>query len=187
MLNRPLHHVRENAHSAVPYIALLVAIGGGGGYALAASNSKTIHGCVNSRTHALYVQKRCQRGHSELVWNQRGPQGPAGTPVAQAFGVVNYDGTVSLFQSQGISAQHVGTGVYDVAITSAACAKRANAPTITVTQGGSPSVIPPPAESAPVGWIQDTALDQQFIVHTGYVADGTFSAYDFRFDIEDAC
>lgn len=50
----------------------------GGGYALAASRTTTIHGCVNKRTRVLTVAVRCDRAQSPLVWDTRGPAGPRG-------------------------------------------------------------------------------------------------------------
>jgi hypothetical protein len=183
-LTRVLTIARRNI---ISLLALFFAIGAGGGYALAAARTRTIHGCVNRRTHALYIQKRCQRGQSRIAWNQAGPQGEPGTPAKRAFDVVNYDGTLGLIGSQGISAQHVGTGIYQVTITAAACANSRSVPTITVTQAGSPSVVPPPSGAVPVGWIADTATDQQFTVHTGFLSGGAFSAADLRFDVADNC
>ena len=59
MPDRPLHR-RIFAHfrgQAVGYIALFFALGGG--YAIAATNSKTIHGCVVKKSGELLVKSRC--------------------------------------------------------------------------------------------------------------------------------
>ena len=77
MPDRPLHR-RIFAHfrgQAVGYIALFFALGGG--YAIAATNSKTIHGCVVKKSGELLVKSRCGRGQQRLVWNQQGPAGPS--------------------------------------------------------------------------------------------------------------
>jgi hypothetical protein len=182
MHQRIWRHMRANV---VAYLALFLAAGGG--YAIAAGRSTTIHGCV-SRDGTLHVLKRCPHGTTRLVWNQQGQQGKQGSvgPAAiTAFGVVNYDGTVSLGQSQGIAAQRTATGTYQVTIT--ACTKHANAPTVTVTQAGNPGALPPPAGSVPVGWIEDTSTDVQFTVHTGFLSSGAFTAADLRFDVQDSC
>ena len=85
MPDRPLHR-RIFAHfrgQAVGYIALFFALGGG--YAIAATNSKTIHGCVVKKSGELLVKSRCGRGQQRLVWNQQGPAGPS----AHAWASVN--------------------------------------------------------------------------------------------------
>lgn len=184
LLLRPLHHLRRNV---ISYSALFLAVGVGGGFAIAATSNKTIHGCVNNRTRALFLEKRCRRGQSAIVWNQRGPQGLSGTPTKRAFDVVNFDGTLSLLGSRGISAQHSGTGTYSLRITASACTNSSDVPTITVTQAGNPSVTPPPA-AVPTGWIENTRGDnEQFVVHTGYLSGGVFTAADLRFDVDDDC
>ncbi len=69
MLLRPIHHLQRHAQRhAIAYLALFLAVGAGGGYAIAATNNNTIHGCVNKRTHALYIQARCHRGQTRLTW-----------------------------------------------------------------------------------------------------------------------
>ena len=73
LLTRILSYMRRNV---IAFVALFFALGAGGGYAIAATNNKTIHGCLNNRTRALYVQKRCHAGQSALVWNQQGPPSP---------------------------------------------------------------------------------------------------------------
>ena len=86
MPDRPLHR-RIFAHfrgQAVGYIALFFALGGG--YAIAATNSKTIHGCVVKKSGELLVKSRCGRGQQRLVWNQQGPAGPSAWASVNALG-----------------------------------------------------------------------------------------------------
>jgi hypothetical protein len=61
-------------------IAVLAgALLGGGGYAIAASNSiKTIHGCVVKKGHQLLIEKHCRRDETTLTWDQKGPAGLTG-------------------------------------------------------------------------------------------------------------
>jgi hypothetical protein len=69
---RPLHHIRRNV---LAYVALFLAIGAGGGYAIAATGAgKTITACANKRTGALFLHARgrCKRGLRKVTWNQRG-------------------------------------------------------------------------------------------------------------------
>lgn len=47
LLTRVLSYLRRNV---IAFLALFFAIGAGGGYAIAATSNKTIHGCVNKRT-----------------------------------------------------------------------------------------------------------------------------------------
>jgi hypothetical protein len=171
MHHRILHHLRANV---VAYLALTLAIGGGGGYAIAAANNKTIHGCVNNRTHALYIQKRCQRGQSPLVWNQQGQASPT------AWASVLADGFTG--GARGISVQHVSTGTYNVTATPPQCAQVAAAPTVTVDTGP-PAALPPGA--FPVAW--ETFNRNKFTVHTGVVASGSFTPTDEAFNVQVPC
>ena len=97
LLTRILSYLRRNV---IAFVALFFALGAGGGYAIAATNNKTIHGCLNNRTRALYVQKRCHRGQSALVWNQQGPPSPTAWAAVQANGFTGAG-------ARGISVQHV--------------------------------------------------------------------------------
>jgi hypothetical protein len=185
MPHRISQHFRANV---VAYLALFLAVGGGGGYALAAVNNKTIHGCVDTHTHALYIQARCHRGQNRVVWNQQGPQGKQGATgraASAAFAVVDSTGLIP--QGQGISVQHLGTGTYLVTITAQGCSTGANVPTVTPTQAISPTQPIPPAGSVPVAWIEDNASNQHFTVHTGLQEGGSFAATDLRFDVQDVC
>ena len=83
LLTRILSYLRRNV---IAFVALFFALGAGGGYAIAATNNKTIHGCVNKGTRVLYIQKRCHRGQSALVWSQQAPPSPT------AWAAVNADG-----------------------------------------------------------------------------------------------
>jgi hypothetical protein len=83
--------------------ALAGALLAGGGYALASSSQTTITGCVN-QSHQLLIEKRCRKGQSRLVWNQKGPQGKQGATGAQG--------------PQGIQGPTGGTGAQGPAGTS---------------------------------------------------------------------
>ena len=75
-----LAHVRP---SAIAYVALLLVLvaGLGGGYALAASKTKSITVCADKKTGILHLKTRgrCKRGQTRVTWNQRGPQGVQGS------------------------------------------------------------------------------------------------------------
>lgn len=188
-------HARRNP---IPYLLLAMAIvlAVGGGYALAASKVKTITVCADKQTGVLHLKThgKCKRGQTRVTWNQRGPQGPQGVagaqgpagqpgaPAVTVWGNVTNDG--SLASGQGISVQHVSAGTYQVTITAPACAHASNAPVITVSDGPPGGQGPVPF---PVAWYGSTGLNQQFMVFTGDVVGGSFSASDHTFTVMDAC
>jgi hypothetical protein len=182
MLLRPLHHLGGHLrHNVIAYLALFLAAGGGAGYAIAAANSNTIHGCVDNRTRALYIQKRCHSGQSRLVWNQ-GPQGPQAQSVT-AWASVNAAGLIG--GARGISVQHVSTGTYNVTATPPQCAHIGAAPTVTVDAGppaGGPLLSP---GAFPVAW--ETFSENNFIVYTGVVSGGSFTLGDEAFNVQVPC
>jgi hypothetical protein len=162
MLLRPLHHARRNV---IAYLALFLAIGAGGGYAIAATNTtNTIHGCVSSRTHVLFIQKRCHRGQRPLVWSQ-GFTG-AGT--------------------RGISVQHVGTGTYNLSATLPQCLRVTSAPVVTVDTAIPPGSTPP--GQFPFAWeVHSGSGRNTFTVYTGLVIGGSFTPTDESFNVEVPC
>jgi hypothetical protein len=195
-----LAHMRR---SAIPYAALLIVLvaGLGGGYALAASKTKTITVCADKKTGILHLKTRgkCKRGQTRVVWNQKGLQGPQGVPGAtgpQGASAVsvwaNVTNAGSVLAGQGISVQHVSSGEYEVTITAPACAQGSNAPVVSVSDTN-----PPGGQSLhafPVAWYQATGPNDQFMVFTGVVpapgAGGTYSGVtltDHTFDVMDAC
>ena len=81
MLLRSLRHVgRHISRNVIAYLALFLALGAGGGYALAASNRKTITVCADKKTGIFHLKThgRCARGQTRVTWNEQGPKGPAG-------------------------------------------------------------------------------------------------------------
>lgn len=186
MLLRLLHHLRRNVFA---YIALTCAVGAGAGYAVAAANNKTIHGCVNKRTHVLSIQKHCGRGQSSISWNQQGPPGatgetgPAGASPVTAWAVVGGSGTTA--GGHGITVQHVSTGSYRVTATPVQCAQApASPPVVSVSDSN-----PPAGQAAgtfPVAWVGD-AVGATFTVTTGIVASGTFAPADITFNVQVPC
>jgi hypothetical protein len=192
MTLRALQHLRGNA---IPYAALLLlAVGAGGGYAIAATRApKTITACASKKTGAIYYARRgrCSRQQIKLRWNQRGPQGargatgaqgPAGASAAQAWATVNSDGSIDV--GQGLSAQHTGTGTYTVTVTAPACSGKNTSPIVT------PSDIYPPGGQSPgafrVAWVSN-GLTLPFAVHIGVVAGGAFTPADGTFNVQVNC
>lgn len=174
MHHRILHHLRANV---VAYLALTLAIGGGGGYAIAAANNKTIHGCVSNRTHALYIQARCHRGQTRLVWNQQTAQGQSVTAWA-AVNAVGFTGA----GARGISVQHVSTGTYNLTATAFQCTQVTDAPTVTV------GAVPPAPGAFPMAWEAHSGSGRNtFTVYTGVVVGGSFTPADEAFSVQVPC
>jgi hypothetical protein len=92
-------------------IGLIVgAMLAGGGYALAASQSKEIHGCVSKKTHALTVESRCPKGTSSLSWGIVGPKGTKGTVGAKgASGVAGATGAPGAAATVAVGAVTTGS------------------------------------------------------------------------------
>jgi hypothetical protein len=189
-MTRLFAYLRRNP---IPYVALVLvlAVGAGGGYAIAASNNKTITACADKKTGVLHLHNhgRCKRGQTRVTWNQQGPrgvQGPSGQPGAPAVSVwANVTNAGSVLFGQGISVQHLSAGTYQVTITAPACAHGSNAPVVNVSDTNPPGGQPPGA--FPVGWYQSTGLNQQFTVFTGVVSGGAFMLTDHSFDVMDTC
>ena len=175
MLIRPLHYVRRNV---ISFLALFLAIGGGGGYALAAvNNNSKIHGCVSKRTHVLYIQKRCQRGQSPLSWNQQGQPSPTAWAAVQANGFTGAG-------ARGISVQHVSTGTYNVTATPSQCTQVADAPSVTVDTGSPPGAAPSGAFAVAR---EAFTSRNRFTVFTGVVIGGNFTPTDEAFNVQVPC
>jgi hypothetical protein len=201
-------HLRRNP---IPYLALLIvlAIGVGGGYALAASNTKTITVCADKSTGVLHLKTRgrCKSSQTRVSWNQQGPPGPqggqgptgsqgpagaAGPTGAQGRAAVSVwahvadDGTV--LAGQGIAVHHVpSSGTYQVTIIDGICAHENNAPVISVSDSNPPAGHG--AGTFPIAWYGATGANEQFTVVTGVVSGipPSFSASDHTFDIIDTC
>jgi hypothetical protein len=189
MLTRPLHHLRRNV---VAYLALFLALGAGGGYAVAATKTNTITVCADKGTGILHLKPhggRCKRGQTRVSWNQQGPQGPqgvqgpAGAPAVSVWADVANDGSV--LYGQGLAVQHLAAGTYQVTITAPTCAHASNAPVITVSD-----TYPPGGQAGtafPVAWFQAAGDNQQFNVYAGVVTGGSFSLTDHSFTVMDTC
>ena len=173
MLLRPLNHARRNV---IAYLALFFAVGAGGGYAIAASSTNTIHGCVSSRTHALYIQNRCTRGQRRLIWS-------SGSPSPSAWAAVQANGFTGA-GARGITVQHVATGAYNLSVTVPACAQVTDAPTVTVDTAAPP--LGAPAGAFPVAW-ESFNSRTAFTIHTGVVIGGSFTATDEAFSVQVPC
>ncbi len=126
--------------SRIAQLATAAAAGAliaGGGFALAAGGSSTIHGCVGTKSHVLTVQAKCPRGTRKLLWSVQGPRGltgatgatgasgatgPAGTvPWTIDYGYITESSDINLcgiVQARGMSScKYLGVGYYQVTAT----------------------------------------------------------------------
>jgi hypothetical protein len=179
-----IKYVRE--HALARYGAGLAtgALLFGGGYAIAAGGSTTIHSCVQNKTRVILLKARCGRGEHRLVWNQQGPQGvqgpqgPQGPQAPTAWAFVGSDGTIGFAAGRNISVQHTGTGTYAVQATASGCPDGNTAPVVTPQGEPLPSAVPVASVFG---------RGRNFIVYTGTVSGGTFAASDGSFDISVPC
>lgn len=203
MLTRLLRHIRKNV---IAYLALFVALGAGGGYAVAASNNKTITVCADKKTGLLHLKTRgrCKSSQMRVSWNQQGPQGLQGPPGPQGSqgsqgvqgaqgsqgpaGVsvwANVEDNGTVLAGRGISVQRVQAGTYQVTITDSTCARATNAPVVSVADAA-PGMVQ--GGVFPTAWYSNTGLNQQFMVFTGVVSAGpAFTPTDHPFDVLDTC
>jgi hypothetical protein len=196
------------SRNIIPYLALLVVlvVGAGGGYALAASNSKTIAVCADKKTGILHLKTRgrCKSSQTRVTWNQQGPPGPQGAQGSQGAtgaqgsqgvqGVqgpaavsvwANVAGNGTILAGQGLSVLETSTGAYEVTVTDPTCSRESNVPVVSVSDAQPGSVQ---GGIAPVAWYENAGGNQQSMVYTGVVtSSSTFSPTDLTFDILDTC
>jgi hypothetical protein len=173
-----LVHLRSNI---VAYVALAVAVGSGGSYALAATTSNgTIAVCVDNGSGVMHVAKhpRCGHGQSRIGLSSALDRPTVGALVAPNGGVTS---------GLGLSIGHAGAGVYDVTITAAKCRGALNnAPVVSVNEsqppGGWGTGVFPVAWTMPTGFRGNT-----FTVFTGVVVAGAFQPRDEAFNLADSC
>jgi hypothetical protein len=187
-IERILKHLRDHV---VAYLALVFAVAGGGGYAFAAAaGTGTITACANKKTGELFLRTRghCTRAQTRESWNRQGPQGapgqagPAGAAPPSAWAIVSNDGQAH--PSDGISAQRLSAGTYQITVTAQACADKQNAPTVTISDAN-----PPNGQTAgafPVAWVEDAGVGP-FTVYTGVVLGGAFTPTDHTFNVQAVC
>jgi hypothetical protein len=195
MHHRLVHHLRGNL---VAYLALMLAVGGSGGYAIAATTSssgKTITACANNKTGALLLHKnaskRCATGQHKVTWNAKGPAGATGAtglPGAPATDVwANVQSGGGGQDGQGLTVTNTAPGTYQATITAAGCKPTFNAATVSPVTNGDPPAGSTPG-SFPVAWIAVSGTNgQQFTVYTGVSSGGTFTAINEEFNVIVAC
>jgi hypothetical protein len=197
--------------NVIPYLALLVVlvVGVGGGYAVAASNTKTISVCADKKTGILHLKThgRCKSSQTRVTWNQQGPQGatgaqgsqgpsgaqgaqgpqgPAGAPGPPAVSVwANVAGNGDVLAGSGLSVRRMSNGTYQVTVTDPTCSREVSAPVVSVSDAA-PGLVQ--GGVFPVAWYGATGGNQQFMVFTGVVTStDMFTPADLTFDVLDTC
>jgi hypothetical protein len=196
---RLLHHVQQNT---VAYIALVVAVAGSGGsYAVASTTHRsssakhhsptTLSACVNNRTGEMILDRRgrCRRGRHKVTWDvkgRRGATGATGPTIAAAVSASDLDSGTPLTGIQGLTVRRVGIGSYSVQVTNPACARQVNVPEVSIADN--PLLVDGamPANGTPIAYLGDYA-NTEFKVQTGYLVGGTFTPYDYDFELQDSC
>jgi hypothetical protein len=177
-LHAMLRHVRSNV---VAYIALAVAVGSGGGYALAAvsASNGTIAVCVDKGSGVMHLAEhpRCGRGQRRIGLE----------PSLDAWAAVSPNGDINV--GAGLSITHGGVGTYDVTVTAASCRHaQQNAPVVSVDDAQPPAGLASQQGAFPVAWTQGIGFTgKNLIIHTGVVVNGEFQPRDETFNITDSC
>ena len=188
MLLRPPHHLLHRAvtafrRNAIAWIALFLALGAGGSYALAASTgtSATVV-CVDKGSGIMHLakHKRCGRHQTRI-----GLSSALDRPAVSAWAEVVSDGHV--LTGAGVSISHAGVGVYNVTVTAASCRNAGNnAPVVSVTDSEPPGGQA--TTSFPVAWTGPASTGiEAFTIYTGVVVSGGFQPRDESFNFTDSC
>ena len=177
--------------SKVLLLAVVGALLAGGGYALAAGTSNSIHGCIDNHTRVLHVQKsRCHRGQTGIAWNRRGPsgpqgpQGPQGPAAASAWGVIATSaGNASVSSGRNVSVRYDAVGQYTVT-AGGACTGTVGA--IEVNPEGPPGYA---SGHVPVAYAtKESGTFNVYDVHIEDVGAGTATPVDgLAFDVTVNC
>jgi hypothetical protein len=181
MLLRPLHHLRRNV---IAYLALFLALGAGGSYALAASASNgTIAVCVDKGTGVMHVAKhpRCGRHQSRI-----GLSSALDRPTVSAWATANVNGGIE--SGSGTSITHAGAGTYEVRVTAATCRHALNNAPVVSINDGEPPYGTGASTAFPVAWTETASSGvEAFTIHTGVVVGGAFQPRDEPFNVTDSC
>ncbi len=181
---RHLHGVGRHLRSnVVAYLALAIAVGSGGSYALAATTSNgTIAVCVDKGSDVMHLanHSHCGRHQSRI-----GLSSAVDRPSVNAWAGVELNGAIA--SGSGASVTHAGTGMYNITVTAANCRHASNnAPLVSINDSE------PPYSSAvstfPVAWTETAGTGfETFTIHTGVVVGGAFQPRDESFSFTDSC
>jgi hypothetical protein len=180
-LRVPLRHLRSNI---VAYIALAVAVGSGGSYALAASASNgTLAVCVDKGSGVMHLAKhpRCGRHQSRI-----GLSSALDRPTVGAWATANVNGGIE--SGSGASIIHPGAGTYEVRVTATSCRHAANNAPVVSINDGEPPYGTGTSTAFPVAWTETASSGvEAFTIHTGVVVSGAFQPRDEPFNFTDSC
>jgi hypothetical protein len=173
-------HLRSNV---VAYLALAVAVGSGGSYALAATATNgTIAVCADKGSGVLHLAKhaRCGRHQTRI-----GLSSALDRPAVNAWAEVVFDGHV--VTGTGVSVSHAGVGVYNITVTAASCRDAGNnAPVVSVSDSEPPGGQA--TTSFPLAWAGPVSTGiEAFTIYTGVVVSGGFQPRDESFNFTDSC
>jgi hypothetical protein len=180
-LRAALRHLRSNI---VAYLALAVAVGSGGSYALAASPSKgTTTVCVDKGSGVMHLAKHPCGRHQTRV----GISSALDQPMVSAWATGGPLG--GALSASGMSITHAGIGMYDVKVTAARCRHAVNnAPVVSVDDDQPPAGFASQPGAFPVAWAETASSGvEAFTIHTGVVVNGAFQPQDERFNVADSC
>ena len=180
-LHAPIRHLRSNV---VAYLALAVAVGSGGSYALAAvsTSNGTIDVCVDKGSGVMHIAKHPQCGRHQ---SRIGLSAALDRPTGRAWARVEQNGAINV--GSGLSISHAGVGTYTVTVTAASCRfANTNAPVVSVDDGQPPGGFG--TGTFPVGWTEGIGFTgKNFMIHTGVVVNGEFQPKDETFNVADSC
>jgi hypothetical protein len=196
MPQRAVQHLRSNI---LAYLALFLAVGGGGGYAIAASRSTTIHACVVRHTGELLLKKRCGRGQAGLVWNRQGPTGAVGAtgatgaagptgpqgPAAATVAATIIPGSTAVTivpADAAVTVTRTSAGVDQILVTASACKSAgSNTNVASVT----PQAQPASGGGSPIA--SEQISGNNVTVYTGTLGSGGYTPQDLAFSFLDTC
>lgn len=182
-LHPPLRHLRSNV---VAYLALAVAVGSGGSYALGAvsASNGTVAVCVDNGSGVMHLAKhqRCGRHQSRI-----GLSSALDRPAVSAWAAVEPDGAVA--SAVGVRIAHAGPGVYNVTVTAVSCRRAVNnAPVVSIDDSEPPGGLGGNPGAFPVAWTEGaSSFVEAFTIHTGAVIGGAFQPRDEPFNVTDSC
>jgi hypothetical protein len=174
-------HLRANV---VAYLALAIAVGSGGSYALAATASNgTIAVCVDKGNGVMHLAKhqRCGRHQSRI-----GLSAALDRPAVSAWATANVNGGIE--SGSGASITHAGAGTYEVRVTAANCRHAFNNAPVVSINDGEPPYGTGASTAFPVAWTETASTGiEAFTIHTGVVVSGAFQPRDEPFNFTDSC
>ncbi len=181
-LHAPLRHLRSNI---VAYLALAVAVGSGGSYALAATSSNgTVDVCVDNGSGVMHLAKhpRCGRHQSRV-----GLSSALDRPTVSAWAAV--EPTERSRAVSGASMTHAGIGRlqrHRYCRKLPPCSPTTRQWSASTTANRRRARRQPGA--FPVAWTEGAGhWVEAFTIHTGVVVNGAFQPRDEPFNFTDSC